>query len=394
MARQNQYFRFFVFCLLAPLGVVAANNAQPGSVASAPVTIPFVLVGTQVMIDEVWVNDQGPYRFQLDTGAQGHGRLDDAVVDALALQSLGETAASDTSDRQGPSLPVWGLRELRLPGLRFSDLEVLSRDYNGDRAVAARGRIDGILGIELFAEKLLTIDYPNNRLLVSDQSLSRPNGKDILPLDPEQPVPAVPIRVAGNTHSAYVDTGAMPAITLPASMAETLSFSAPPQVVGQATSVAGDFPISMGTMDGTILLGSISVANPQLFIAEGFGTVILGAPFLRRFTVTIDQRNHRIQWQTPESPGGDKPGPRRSYGIMMGPPQATQSFLPVLGVVRNSIAEEQGLQRDDQIVQLNQRPVAQLTRSDIEAALRRSPLTLGIRRQGRLLDIRLSWDAQ
>ena len=399
-------FRWLYLCLLAvSLSLVCATSVFSGEASQTSakskilVEIPFDVIGTQIIIDDVWLNDQGPYRFEFDTGAQGDGRVDAALAEEQGLKPSGEVTASDASYRSGPTLPLYQINSLRVGGLEFKQLEFLSRDYNSERAVAVRGHVHGILGIGLFADKLVTIDYPNKVLTIAEGVLPHVNGQTILALDPNTPVLMVQVELGGSHYAAYVDSGAMPNLTVSEEIASELDFVQEPTVVGRAESVAGQFEISMGVLDGALAFGDITLDSPQVFIAEAFDHVILGAPLLSQFVISIDQENHRIQFLQKDSNAETAEdskrtsAPRRSYGIMMAPPEGRQKSLDILGVVDGGIAAEKGLLKGDQIISINDQRIAQSSAQEIEKALRSSPLKLQLDRKGKRHTITLAWDA-
>jgi len=273
-------------------GVVGEPDAAP---LQTPISIPFRLEGGQIIVDNVRVNGSGPYSFQLDTGAEGHGRVDVQLATDLDLEASGRVDGDDTSGREGMELRQYELALLELGGLSFRDLTVYSRDYNSERAVAARGTIHGILGFGLFERYVLTLDYPRRKLLLTNASLPEPDGKRIVAADAESPVPAIAMQLGGVDGTAFLDTGAMPDITVSSELAAGLEFLSPPVVVGRAASVAGQFEISMGVLDGALGLAGQRIDEPRVFVGDGFERIIIGAPILSRFVLTFDQRNARIR---------------------------------------------------------------------------------------------------
>ena len=285
---------------IAPGACASVDRTEPDSGPKAarlpaPVAIPFRLEGGQIVIDNVRINGSGPYSFQLDTGAQGHGRIDTRLATELGLEASGVAAGDDTSGREGMELGEYALALLEIGGLPFPDLTVYSRNYNSERAVAARGTIHGILGIGLFERYLLTLDYPHRKLLLASGSLPEPGDNGIVAADAGSPIPAIAVQLAGVEGMAFLDTGAMPDIIVSSALAGRLEFQSPPVVVGRAASVAGEFEISMGMLDGALQLAGQRIDEPRIFVGDGFENIIIGAPILGRFVLTFDQRNARVR---------------------------------------------------------------------------------------------------
>jgi len=289
-----------VLATAAPGACVATDHTDPSRSVNEPqlqaaVEIPFRLEGGQIIVDNVQVNGSGPYSFQLDTGAQGDGRVDEQLASALELEASGRVTGDDTSGREGMELGQYQLALLELGGLSFHDLTVYSREYNSEQAVTARGTIHGILGIGLFEQYLLTLDYPRRTLVLAQGSLPQPDGGSVVAADASSPVPAIEVRLGSVAGKAFLDTGAMPDVTVSSTLAADLEFRSPPVVVGRAASVAGEFEISMGMLDGALTLAGQRIEAPRVFVGDGFEHIIVGAPILSRFVLTFDQRNARVR---------------------------------------------------------------------------------------------------
>ena len=283
---------------------VLAQSDPPDDVRSAPyeraafgelpAVTPFVLNHAQILVDGVYANGQGPFRFLLDTGGMGGGRVDTSLVEKLSLPQDGEVRASDGSGREGPLMPMHRLDSLTVGPLRFEGVRVLSREYNR-HASPQRGHIDGVLGFHLFRELLLTIDYPRRELRFEHGTLPAADGATILALEPDAAVPTIAVDIAGATHRAHIDTGAMIGISVPDSLAKSLAFLEPPQPVGQARTVAGPFTITSARLRGDVSIGMHRLEQPELVIAGPMRNVNLGSRALDRFVLTFDQTEQRVR---------------------------------------------------------------------------------------------------
>ena len=257
--------------------------------------VAFEFTGNQILVDNVYVNGQGPYRFMFDSGAQGAGRIDASLVEVLGLKQTREVRSSDTSNREGALLPVYRIERLKFGGLEYERLEFISRDYNTEQAVLKRGEIDGILGIDLFKDLLFTIDFPGREFRLRRGALPAANGDTILALAPYMPAPAIDVQLAGTSHRAFIDTGSMLGIFVPSKISKNIEFSSEPVVVGQARSGVGAFDIKMGAMIGDLVVGPQIVENPTIVIADGFSHIILGCSFFSEMVLEFDIQNNRMR---------------------------------------------------------------------------------------------------
>lgn len=379
-----------VVTLLAAAPAVAAQAPPPVAVPEIrqAIEIPMTLAGTQILVDGVRVNGQGPYRFLLDTGAQGSGRADTTLVQALNLPRIGVAGASDGGSGPRRDLAVHRIETLEFGGMTFRDLDVVSRDYNTGGA-GGRGAIAGVLGIDLFRGGLLTLDYGRGVLRIEPGALPEPDGRVVLALDPASPSPTVEIGLGGQTLKARIDTGSMGGITVGGATAETLTFQTPPTAAGQARTVSGTFDMLQGRVAGDLTLGALTVNGPTVTVMPHFQAGNLGGDFLRAYVTTLDLANHRVRF-TPAAVSPAAPPPRR-YGLMMTPPSGGETELPLRGAAPGSPAEVGGLRAGDVIVSLNGVPVAELG-DRLPGFMRASPLVVGFVRDGQRRDVTLTLD--
>ena len=119
----------------------------------SPVTIPFDR-GNNLVIIEATINDRGPFRFVLDTGSSHHF-LSRALAETLGLKletktkvDVGSSAMIDASQTEVSKLEIG---ELAIPDQHFFIVE-LPKPYP----------FQGILGVELFKQFIITIDFAHS----------------------------------------------------------------------------------------------------------------------------------------------------------------------------------------------------------------------------------------
>src|SRR5688572_31876065 len=83
--------RFSVVALLLGSAIAAPASAQDiaglsvsGTCASVPI------LPAAIPVVEVTIGGKGPYKFAIDTGAQGHGRISAELAEELRLPKVGE----------------------------------------------------------------------------------------------------------------------------------------------------------------------------------------------------------------------------------------------------------------------------------------------------------------
>jgi hypothetical protein len=284
--------------LVLSLGSASAPSqaAQGGQASSLPrVTpdtqvLPMRFYGTRPAVD-VRVNGQGPFLFLIDTGASGAARADVTLVQRLRLRSGGTT---QTSDAGGASANIDRvvLDRVEVGGMRTDGVQAYSRSYN---SASYLPRIDGILGFDFFRDVLLTLDYPHAQVRMTRGALPPADGRTVLDYQLVEGQPAISVRIGSRSIQVLLDTGNIRALDLPSDSLRTLPMSSYPRIVGNSSSVSGTVTLREVTLAEPLIIGQYRFENPQVTFADEFHEGNLGSTILRNFTVTIDQRNRRIQ---------------------------------------------------------------------------------------------------
>ena len=268
-----------------------ATSPTSATASSAMVDVPMLSRGPMPAV-EVMVNGKGPFLFAIDTGASGQGRIDSSLVEKLALPQVGEARGSDGSGNNAQSMKVVQVETLTLGNLEFKNLNMPSRDYNLSPSLP---HIDGILGFNLFADYLLTLDYAAKRVRVEKGQLPETDGKEILSFENNR-VPTVELQVGDAKLKAHIDSGnTAGAFMLPASLAEKLSFASPPITVGKARTVSSEIEIKEGRLKGSIRLGRFEFPEPTVSYPAVSENGNIGSRALQDFALTFDQKNLRVK---------------------------------------------------------------------------------------------------
>lgn len=339
-------------------------------------THQFVRWGDAILIEDVMINGKGPFRFILDTGAEGAGRVDAILVGELSLPEAGHVRSSGIFG-QKDAVSLRHVDSLSIGALSFSNLRLLSRDYNADRPAGLRP-IHGILGYHLFNEYLLTINYPARTISVIPGELPPPDGKHVLAIISDDEDPEIEVTVGDQVTRALIDSGALNTLAVPAALAEKLKFTSEPRIRGWE----GRVGVRSGTLEGALRIGAMEVTNPETLVAGPLKETNIGARILADFAVTFDQKNARVRFE--------RPPPRKRYGIKFSMPRSGTPKYD--GVVAGGVAELAGLRAEDRLIAMNGRPLPEIDREDLVRLLDTSPLTLGIEREGDRIELRLSLD--
>lgn len=253
--------------------------------ADALLNVPFRIIDGRIYVD-VRVNGDGPYRFAVDTGASGMGRADASLVAKLKLPISG---AAETSDAVASArVDTVRLASVALGGLVRRDLEVMTRDYSGKMAPEAA--FAGILGRAFFADGLLVIDYPKQRLSFTPGAGLVPGAPGVLGYERAF---RVPVTIGGVVAQGNLDTGANVAFVLPRPLFD--------QVGGGAIEAAGDGKLTNTTvktgsakLHGPFRIGAATLSDMTVRISDSYPEFLVGAHALQHFALLIDQRSSSV----------------------------------------------------------------------------------------------------
>jgi predicted aspartyl protease len=249
------------------------------------VRTPFEVIDGRIYV-HANVNDRGPFRFAVDTGASGMGRADSSLVSELGLTIHTQT---DNSDGVTTSkADVTQFESLKLDGLVRKNLEVLTRDYSGKKS--PEEKFSGIIGREFFEDGLLIIDYPNKTLYFS-QSLAIPEGQTGV-LQYERAF-RVPVSIGELQTTGNLDTGANVTFVLPQSMYTQVSNN-PLEKAGSGTLANTEIQSDRATIHGPFQIGAVTISDVEVRVSERYPELLVGAHVLQNTTVIIDQRSKSV----------------------------------------------------------------------------------------------------
>ncbi|HEX8619880.1 MAG TPA: aspartyl protease family protein [Thermoanaerobaculia bacterium] len=290
-------------CLIALLSLVCAcahSRALPAAARDTLRNMPFELTQSRIYVD-AFVNGQGPFRFMVDTGADGVGRVDVRVVEQLGLQVVGSAMNSDNVN--AASVQVVRVDELRIGGLVRRAVEVLSRDYNTRLAAGAKPLM-GIIGREFFTDPAVTFDYVRAALSVSAEHL-RPDSPDVVSY--EQPF-ELPLKIGQHDGVGHLDTGSTLDMHFPLAWATKLGIRDALQPAGEGRRANTVFQLFSAKLPVPVVLAANRVDDVDARFSESATRIHIGGRFLHRnnCVVTIDQQRKLVRVRCGR---GDNAGP-------------------------------------------------------------------------------------
>lgn len=215
-------------------------------------------------------------------------------------------------------------------------------------SLALRRRIDGVLGYSAFKEVLLTLDYPADEVRVSSGRLPRPDGREVF-RDSGFIRPHLKIDVGRRRINVLLDSGSTGRFLLKPK--DRLRWSVEPRPARTAMEVTGIKLDAGGRLAQSIGVGPLRFDAPVVFVSKR--ERLVGWHVLHNFTLTFDQRTHRIRMV----PVSDAPVRMPSYvGNGLGV-RSLPEGLEVVAVFPGTSAAAAGLRKNDLIVAIDGVPV-------------------------------------
>jgi hypothetical protein len=350
---------------------IYAQPAQPhdylilGSAKSA--SVPYEDGGRGRIYVPVFIDDQGPFPFEVDTG--GHLIITPETAAKIHLVPVGNISNSGG----GPGVDHSGLvrtREIRIGSavIRKQIANVLSLSKIGNDRGTLPPRA-GILGLELFERFAVQLDRSAKTLTLTPlEAFERVEGGQTIPIRFTDDAPEAAASFNGVSGDFMLDSGdAGPAIVYgywaqEHGLADRLSQGIQWTGVG----VGGEFPILLSR--GDFALGPLSLPH-QVVSYTGIGkhgdsatrmlSGIIGESSLYRFNMTYDY-GHQVVWIDPEPKVPERAYNRAGLDLR----RDAAGIFEITTVAPNSAGDIAGLKTGDKISSINSQPASQLAPSD------------------------------
>lgn len=335
---------------------LADEAAVEHNAAAAEITLPTSRCG-DLFIVAVTFDGTGPRELLLDTGFP-RTQLAPALARELGAR------------RSVQRMSVGGLQASGRIPVDVSDMDAVG---------LALGRpIDGILGYDLFADLLLTLDFPGGIVRVARGALAA-DSAGVVPMRGSAR-PTVRAEAAGRRFDLVIDSGFSGSVALAEVAGLPLVDSL--RLVGARVRVDGVSARRAARLDGSLSFGAFVLHRP--IVDEAVGRNLLGISTMRHFVVTLDARGGRARFTPVRESGREVLAPPRIGSGMVLRPHA--AYLEVVDVIAGSAAADAGVRPGDRVLTVDGMPAA--TRGcpdpDPEAATR--PQVLGIERDGERLE--------
>jgi hypothetical protein len=302
----SRALRLFVLSTATIYVSVAVAHAQHGGgqprmspapvaveVPSGGVTLPMQDVGGRPVV-EVRINGKGPYRFIFDTGAS-ITVIDSDLKDELKLPVAPGVSAAPG---HGPAPSIVSVEALSVGGATLKGVIAALMPLGNLLTMDPRPR--GVLSASSFPGHLVIFDYPGRKIALRKGKLEASDSANTFAYGADDPLPTVPVRVAGHETRVHLDTGSGYGLMLPTRFLEELPLASKPEPAGKARVHGGEYPITKAKVDGPIMIGAHKLDLADVSFTDmkpGFGPARgnIGYEVLRNFVVTLDSRSRRIR---------------------------------------------------------------------------------------------------
>jgi hypothetical protein len=263
--------------------------------------------------------------FLYDTGAN----ISVVDADSLAAVSSWEPAQGASVDLVDLSCGPLDIRRMPVQVLQLDHLQhAVGRDF------------DGILGYGAFADFLVQLDYPKQRMRVATGVLPRPDGERSFPLA-RADRPWVAMELPQGPRMMLIDSGSTAGFELDSPRG--IRWLQEPRPVGAGMGIHGLEVNRAGRLDGEVGFLGARYDRPVLFLDD---TDLVGTAVLHRYSLIFDQRTRRVVLDV-EPPAEVAPTALRGIGALFRP---TAEGKVVTEVFPDSAAALVGLQVDDLVL--------------------------------------------
>ena len=305
------------------------------------------------------INGKGPYRFVIDTGAPG------LLVDSRLKQEMELSAHPDLGGMgvqvriaspggQGRPASMHFIKSLKLGSNELLGLSVIATELPSPSDIA------GVIGMGVFKDCLLTLDYPASKVTLTRGELPPANGHDILGFtQPRQArsIPVITVEMCGEPAEFALDSGMGGWAAFTEETADRCTVASGPVDGPKRRMVDREIDTRIARLNGRMKFGAYTVERPYGVVSSDADRhAVIGSRILENFAVTLDQKNSRVRFVREDTTPIVLP-PYRLAGFRL---QRQEEGFLVWSVMAGSPAERAGIRNGDVVVSINDKTVAEV----------------------------------
>ncbi|HVP36728.1 MAG TPA: aspartyl protease family protein [Terriglobales bacterium] len=330
-------------------------------------TVPFELANNHIYI-KVLVNGTHPASFLLDTGA-GASCIDLTFAKSIGLEVAGKFEAKGVGGSEDAGF--LDLQSLQLGDLTMSKQKIISLNLNPMNIYEGR-EMDGIIGYDFLSRFVFEIDYQNSRVTFYEPQSFKYTGKgEALDIELYGNTPHLKATVDGKYEGMFtLDTGSRKSLDLHAPFVKENGFLKryPDAIEAFGGAGVGGETKSLQTRIKAIQIGNFTIKEPitGLSLAEegAFKSEKtqgnIGGGILKRFDVTFDYDHKKVFLE--KNDYFDQKDEFDKSGLMI--IWQDGKFL-IQKTFAGSPAEKAKIQPGEEIISINEEPVAEYSLSQL-----------------------------
>jgi hypothetical protein len=207
----------------------------------------------------------------------------------------------------GQRVAVLLLPSVAIAGVEFHWVKAARHSVTGEA-----GTCQGMLGFTLFRDYLLTLDFPNRQVVLSEGALTPDGENTTLPFRMPYGVPIARLSVNGQSVEAQLDS-AGGGLTLPERLAAHQKWDIAPIAFETGQTLATRFDIKAARLNGDVKVGKYTFTHPVVEIHPAFPLVNFGSPPMSSFAITFDQKSLLVQLRA-----------KGDHFVLLAPPSPTR----------------------------------------------------------------------
>ncbi|MFN0202190.1 MAG: hypothetical protein ACKVTZ_11755 [Bacteroidia bacterium] len=267
----------FVLGFLASMVLFAQKSKQ--------IEIPFTMDRNLIIIKAKIDKKLGNFIF--DTGTEGIMLLDSIAnqYKVAGLDTIITPKGEFVGTQEKVLIPKIGFEKLILKNKTAAKMP--KQMLLSDKAI-------GIIGMQTFKGYMITLDYKKSKIILQKGSLlQQPN---TIPINLDHILEAK-VKLNNQEVLAHFDCGGLSYISIPKGWDNIYKLSSAPVPFARGRTPMGDFEIFNATLDGSVEIGSYTIANPKINLVTGdfFFAINFGYEFFKAHLITIDTTNKLLQ---------------------------------------------------------------------------------------------------
>lgn len=217
------------------------------------------------------------------------------LATSLGLPVVGEAMVGDSSGAPLKPAALIKIDEMVVGGLVVRDIFGIGFAAGNAHLSEIPDDLHGILGNQIYAELLTTLDYPGRRLIFRQGSLDA-GDPGTVDYEEKGKVMVVDLQIAGSTLPVAVDSGHRGTITLPRSLADELPLAEELRDLESLSTVSNTYQRQGSRLDGEAVLAGVRLVGPEVAFADEDTPRLIGFGVLEHFAITIDQKARRLRF--------------------------------------------------------------------------------------------------